>query len=65
MGVTYRKERGTWRALIQYYGKHIYIGTYKTALLAAQARDRYVIENRLFEYKLNFPELCQLSLKLD
>jgi len=54
IGVDYRKDRNTWKSRLTYYGKTIIIGTYASAILAAKARDKYIVEHNLLEYKLNF-----------
>lgn len=54
IGVGRRVECGTWRAY--YYSNNTmrWIGTYKTEMEAAIARDKFVIDNGI-DSKLNFP----------
>ena len=46
-GVTYRAEKNKWEASIQVDKKYNYLGTYKTAIEAAEAYDKYVVDNKL------------------
>lgn len=51
-GVSFRKNRNTWQASIRVNNSDVYLGSYKTALEAAQAYDRYVISSNL-EHNIN------------
>lgn len=51
-GVCFRKDTGKWVASIRINGKSIYIGAFNSKLAAAEARDRYIIKNGLWEYPL-------------
>jgi len=51
-GVWEDKTKRAWRAVLINNGKRIYIGTHKTALSAAIARDDYILENSL-PHRLN------------
>ena len=51
-GVSYYKSRDKWTAKITVNNKLIHLGYFKTALDAAIAYDRYVLENN-FEHTLN------------
>ena len=53
-GVSFRKDTKKWTAYIKVKPTLIRLGCFSTAELAAKARDNYIIENKLFEYKLNF-----------
>lgn len=54
VGVHYYPEKeNPWIALIGVNKKSIYIGQFKTAKDAAIARNNYIIDNNLTEYKLN------------
>lgn len=46
------KKGNRYQAIICVNYKNIYIGSYKTALEAATARDQYIIDNELWEYTL-------------
>lgn len=50
-GVSYEKRKNTWAAKISVNGKHIRIGTFKTAIDAAIAYNNYVENNRLSHTK--------------
>ena len=60
MGVTATYRR--YAVHITAHGAHVYLGMYDTAIEAAMARDRYVIENQL-DVPLNFPHMNQLVRK--
>lgn len=47
-GVVWRKDRNVWTSSIGAFGKRHYIGYFKDELECAIARDRYIIENKLF-----------------
>ena len=47
VGVNQRKGKGNWSASLSIYGTKTYIGTFKTKEEAVQARDNYIIENKL------------------
>ena len=50
------KNHGSWRAEIMIDREYKYLGTFKTELEAAKARDQYILDNNLqSRYKLNFP----------
>ena len=51
-GVTLRKESGKYSAKIRANSKTTYLGVYKTALEAAKAYDKFVIDNNL-EHTIN------------
>jgi len=51
-GVSYHKANGTFIAGITKDGKRVYIGSYPTALDAAKAYDKYVVDNNL-EHTIN------------
>lgn len=51
-GVSFIKSRNKWGAKITIRTKKILLGTFKTALEAAKAYDKYIIENNL-EHTLN------------
>jgi len=51
-GVCFDKSRNKWLANIQYRNKAISLGRFKTAIEAAKAYDKYVIENKL-EHTIN------------
>lgn len=44
---------GKWNAQININKKRLHLGTFKTALEAARARDTYIIENNLESFTLN------------
>lgn len=51
-GVSYRKDCDKWRSWIGIGDKLIHLGTYKTQKDALEARNNYIIENKLFEYPI-------------
>ena len=53
-GVSFHKVIGKWRARITIDYKEKYLGTFDTALEAAEAYDYYIIQHKL-EHTLNFP----------
>ena len=62
-GISYRKDRGTWRARIQFREEQIWLGTFTSEIEAAKAYDKaakqYFGE---FAY-LNFPEKAEGASK--
>jgi len=55
-GVYINRGRNRWRAMVIVNKKTIYIGQFKTEIEAAEAYDKYVIENDLHR-PLNFPDI--------
>jgi len=55
-GVTYLKDRGKWRAKIQFEGKSVYLGLFTDEVDAARAYDRKAVELFGEFARLNFPE---------
>ncbi len=55
LGVSFHAPTNQWRAKIRIRGKQHHIGLYSTPLLAAKARDEYVIVNALGEF---YPLSC-------
>jgi hypothetical protein len=52
-GVVLTKS-GTYQALVQIKGKKVFCKTFKDEILAAKARDEFIIKNNLEGYTLNF-----------
>jgi len=52
-GVSFHKQSSSWLARVHADGASVHIGNYSTAFEAAQARDKYVTDNKL-EHTLNF-----------
>lgn len=51
-GISYKSEGDKWIAYIGLYGKLVYIGGFKTKKEALDARNRFIIDNELFEYEI-------------
>ena len=51
-GVHYRKDEGKYRSYIGIGDKLIHLGSYITKKEALDARNNYIIENKLFEYPI-------------
>ena len=51
-GVSYNLRSKKWVSNIRVNGKLIHLGYHTRQLSAVQARNQYIIENKLFEYKL-------------
>ena len=47
VGVMYIKNKDKWVVSLSYLGKRVYIGSFPTIEEAVQARDNYIIENKL------------------
>ena len=54
IGVSLRKDTKKWTSYMTAYGKRVRFGSFEDEKEAAIARDNYIIENNLTEYKLNF-----------
>lgn len=54
-GVSWRKERGKWRAHIQVYGKFVHLGTFSNEIDAARAYDAAALKYFGEFAHLNFP----------
>lgn len=52
-GVSYTGRKSPWRAMVYLNNKAVYNKSFPTAIEAARARDKYVIDNNL-EHTLNF-----------
>jgi hypothetical protein len=50
---------GRWRSRVRHHNVDICVGMYDTAIEAAMARDRYIVEHHL-KVHLNFPHIEQL-----
>jgi len=55
LGVSYRKDRGVWRATIGNGGRQVFIGNFKTEIEAAQAYDAAAQTFHGSFARLNFP----------
>jgi len=53
LGVSFNKQKNKYRASIKVEGKFHLIGYYETAIEAAKAYDKYLLENNL-DKQLNF-----------
>lgn len=53
VGVGYFKLTGRWKAGIKVNGKPIHLGYFSTEIEAAKARDQYILDNKLSDFKLN------------
>lgn len=53
VGVSFNKRDSVWQASIKLDGKPKALGTFKTALEAAIARDSYIVQNQLQNFTMN------------
>lgn len=53
IGVNKRKDNNKWSSKIRVNNKPIPLGTFNTELLAAKARDQYIIDNGLIGFTMN------------
>ena len=49
-----KKYKAKFISYIYFNRKHVHIGTFETAIEAAKARDKYIIDNNLSGFALNF-----------
>jgi len=54
IGVSYHVRKRKWQARIQSRGRTIFYGTYESEIQAAFERDKFLVNNNLLEYTLNF-----------
>ncbi|MGR9056077.1 NUMOD3 domain-containing DNA-binding protein [Rhizobium leguminosarum] len=60
-GVSYRKDRGVWRATIRLSNRQVFLGVFASAELAAKAYDNAAFSAHGFDCYLNFPEVFTTS----
>lgn len=56
VGVSFAKTRNKWTAYLRINKEYVYLGEFDSEEKAAKVRDKYVLNNNLSNYHINFPE---------